>query len=417
MVLVHSDDISYRWLRQYKSCRSCHCGLTLLVYSNVQSECVKISQSASVAVLSHINDLNEDWLCLVLGVEVNHFSATQIVGVGYASRMYRLKVDHSRGGEVPSSFILKLVTDNAAMLEIVEPSLYREVMFYQKLADKELSAFLPGIYFAKSDKEQQQLTLLMEDLGDIPPKPYAEKLENSISAMQALAKAHAHFWNAEVLQSDTLQAVDAGLDIDSILKAINDSLAIEQDAEYSFPYLRTSMLNLVKFIKWTQRDTDTFKGPITLVHGDFHSRNIHFSESGPMVYDWQMIQRGQPARDVIYWLITSVAAKDFAEHQPILIDAYLKALRENGVADYDLKAFRKDSPDTAMEVIARVYCYQGLITVSDEDQQEVVDWIANAEHLAKQVHMLAMTRIGRVIYPLVGRIKLWFVRFKKRSAA
>ena len=370
-----------------------------------------------VTVLSHIDDLNEDWLGSVLGVEVNQFSATQIIGVGYASRMYRLKVDHGRAGDVPNSFILKLVTDNAAMLEIAESSLYREVMFYQKLATKELSAFLPGIYFAEADTERQQLTLLMEDLGDIPSKPYAETLENSIAAMQALATVQAQFWNAEVLQKEALQAVDAGLDIGSILKTIDDSLAIEQDAEYSFPYLRKCMLNLARFVKWTLSDSDNFKGPITLVHGDFHSRNIHFSESGPMVYDWQMIQRGPPARDVIYWLITSVAAKDFTEHQPILIDAYLQALRENGVPGYDLKAFRKDLPDTAMQVIARVYCYQGLITVSDEDKDEVADWIGNAELLSKQVHMLAVTRIGRVIFPIVGRVKLWFARFKKNAAA
>lgn len=380
---------------------------------NVYSESVKISKSKSVTVLSHIDDLNKDWLGSVLDAEVSQFSATQIIGVGYASRMYRLKVDHGRVGAVHDSFILKLVTDNAAMLEIVEPSLYREVMFYQKLANKELSEFLPRIYFAEADTERQQLTLLMEDLGDIPVKPYAETLENSIAAMQALAKAHAYYWNAEILQSDTLQAVDAGLDIDSTLKRINDSLAIEQEADYSFPYLRKCMLNLVKFVKWTLSDADTFKGPITLVHGDYHSRNIHFSETGPIVYDWQMIQRGPPARDVIYWLVTSVASKDFAEYQPILIDAYLKSLHENGVTNFNLKAFSKDLPETAMQVAARVYCYQGLITVSDEDKDEVADWIRNSERLAKQVHMLAMTRIGLVIYPIIGRIRLWLERFKQ----
>lgn len=335
------------------------------------------------------------------------FSAKQIVGEGYASRMYRLDIQYEATESIPSTLILKLVTDNLQISGLLEDdALFREVFFYQNLAGR-VESVLPKIYYSEAEANNRQLTLLMEDLGDIAHKEFSESLPNSISAMQMLAKCHAAFWNAEILNSSSLVPLDSVVDVDAIEALFTDNLEIEKAADYRYPYLRKCVQNVVKVVKWLRGEADVFSGPITLVHGDFHARNIHFGADRVMVFDWQQAERGNPARDVIYWLVTSVEPKNFLEFQPLLIDAYLKALDQHGV-EYSRKAFMKDYSDTAAQLIPRIYCYQSLIEWSDEDRHELLDFLENAELMARQIHLLALSRLARIFAPLVITVLRWF---------
>ena len=134
------------------------------------------------------------WLTKATGKNVSDFDSEEIIGAGYASRMYRLLV-HLAGEPEPLRLILKLATVHEAQQElIVENQLFREVNFYRdysgRLAD---SGILPTVYFAGTDPERMQITLLMEDMGDIPVKPFRENLENSLAAMSVLAQVHAAY--------------------------------------------------------------------------------------------------------------------------------------------------------------------------------------------------------------------------------
>ncbi|MFT7244084.1 MAG: hypothetical protein ACI82A_001434 [Candidatus Azotimanducaceae bacterium] len=343
----------------------------------------------------------------MLETEVLDFSASQIVGEGYASRMYRLNIRYEATESNPPTLILKLVTDNHQMSSLLDDdALFREVFFYQNLAVR-VEGVLPKIYYSEADPNNRQLTLLMEDLGDIPHKKFSESLQNSISAMQILAKCHAVFWNAEILNSSSLAPLDSVVDLGAIESLFNDNLEIEIAADYRYPYLRKCVQNVAKIVKWLVGEADVFSGPITLVHGDFHARNIHFAADRVMVFDWQQAERGNPARDVIYWLVTSVEPKNFLEFQPLLIDAYLKALLENGV-DCSRKSFMKDFNETAAQLIPRIYCYQSLIEWTDEDRHELLDFLSNAELMARQIHLLALSRLARIFAPLVITVLRWF---------
>jgi len=136
-------------------------------------------------VLSSIDELSTDWLSRVLMTEVVSFTHEKIEGEGYNSRLYRINLE-GLSSELPASLILKLASDNEAINALLTPTaLYREVKSYSLLKDK-IGELLPDIYLAEIDEEKEQVTLLMEDLGEIPHKPFRENLENSIKAIRAM---------------------------------------------------------------------------------------------------------------------------------------------------------------------------------------------------------------------------------------
>ncbi len=200
-------------------------------------------------VITQIGDLSNEWLSVVLGQTVVGFRNQEIVGEGYASRMYRIHLEGEDG--VPRSLILKLATTQENQIELMEPGVFcREVLFYcglgQQLAG---SSMLPKVYFAEADLEQMQLTLLLEDLGEIPHKPWREDLDNSLTAAKALAEVHATYWQAEELLQENYAPVESALELDEMLTLLQENLDVELAADYSYPYLRDCVLHVQKLAK------------------------------------------------------------------------------------------------------------------------------------------------------------------------
>ena len=349
--------------------------------------------------LADIQEMDIAWLTKATGKNVSDFDSEEIIGAGYASRMYRLLV-HLAGEPEPLRLILKLATVHEAQQElIVENQLFREVNFYRdysgRLAD---SGILPTVYFAGTDPERMQITLLMEDMGDIPVKPFRENLENSLAAMSVLAQVHAAYWNTPELEDHALAPVDTQLSVADLEGLLAENLEVEAAAGYSFPYLRKSMLHLLKLVKWVISDADHFTGPVTLVHGDFHARNIHCDGDRPILFDWQVTERGRPARDVVYWILSSVDVDDAQAFAPLLIERYLSALGSHGV-NYPKKEFDKDFREVCNQLIPRFFCFQTLVQFSEEDSHTTEDFLNRTNRLAIEVGLLNQLRVARVIVP------------------
>jgi hypothetical protein len=72
-----------------------------------------------------------------------------------------------------------------------------------------------------------------------------------------------------------------------------------------------------------------------LLHGDYRLDNLMFSPDGSTtVVDWQTISVGLPARDLAYFLSTSLSPRERSAHERDLVAAYHSALLEHGVTDY-----------------------------------------------------------------------------------
>lgn len=357
-------------------------------------------------VLAAIEELSTDWLTTVMGAQVTSYTLQEIVGEGYASRMYRLHL-HGEDQRLPDSVILKLATTQETQVELMEPDVFcREVSFYKGLGKKlEGSDTLLKVYFAEADKAKFQLTLLFEDLGDIPHKPWLEGIENSLIATRTLAKIHASYWQSEELLESTYAPVESQLDLEGLLKLLQENLDTEAAADYSYPYLRDCMVHVQKLARWVIDEADQFSGPMTLVHGDFHARNIHFMQDRVVVFDWQVTERGRPVRDLIYWLLMCVDVNEQKEAKPRLIDAYLNTLAEHGI-EYKRGQFLRDFNESLLQMISRVYCYQTLVALSEDDKHELVNWLDRTETLAKAHYVRAQLCLARVLAPPI----VWFLR-------
>ena len=171
----------------------------------------------SELVLSSIESLTTDWLCRVLNDgDIENFSSQRLEGEGYNSRLYRLNIN-SNSADTPTSLILKLATDNEIFTKLLSgTALYREVLSYALLGEH-LGDLIPKIYLAEIDEGREQITLLMEDLGEIPHKPFRENLENSLIAIKNIASIHARFWQPDKVLTDTLMPLSGTLPQEEII--------------------------------------------------------------------------------------------------------------------------------------------------------------------------------------------------------
>jgi aminoglycoside phosphotransferase (APT) family kinase protein len=84
--------------------------------------------------------------------------------------------------------------------------------------------------------------------------------------------------------------------------------------------------------QWLQINTERF----CLLHGDYRLDNLLFDpqKTSVIVVDWQTITVGLPARDLAYFLSTSLDADLRKEAEPELVKTYYRHLLEHGVTGY-----------------------------------------------------------------------------------
>ncbi len=367
---------------------------------------MSIATAQTAAVLGDVDELDLNWLRVVLSDEIHDFDVNEIVGEGYASRMYRVQLRCESDADLPESLILKLATQNPEITYLAEETLYREVYFYRDAGDR-LGSIVPVVYYADSDPDRGELTLLMEDLGELPHKHFSDSLENSCAAVTALAQAHAVFWESARIEDPVYAPAELQIDMDNMLDVLAQSLEAESRASYSFPYLNKLVRHAIKLTPWMLDELKHVNGPHTLVHGDFHTRNVHVEDHRATLFDWQQAERGAPARDLVYWMLMCVDAEDIDEFEPVIIDAYLNALREAGVEDYSRKEFDGAYRDMVSSLVGRIYSFQVLIDFTEEDLPYLEKMLKRADYLARKNHLLAIARIGRVLVPPVITILRW----------
>jgi hypothetical protein len=82
-----------------------------------------------------------------------------------------------------------------------------------------------------------------------------------------------------------------------------------------------------------------------LVHGDYRLDNLLFPPGGGLgvsAIDWQTVSLALPARDLAYFLGTSLSPDERRDHEAGLVADYHSALCEYGVAAYDLDTCWED---------------------------------------------------------------------------
>jgi Phosphotransferase enzyme family len=71
-------------------------------------------------------------------------------------------------------------------------------------------------------------------------------------------------------------------------------------------------------------------GPHTILHGDPHPGNCYFTDGHAGLLDWQVVRRGNPLRDVTYFLVLALDAPTRRGHERDLLDHYRDSLAAAG---------------------------------------------------------------------------------------
>ncbi|MEZ5573280.1 MAG: phosphotransferase [Halioglobus sp.] len=282
-----------------------------------------------------IEDISADWLTTALGFKVNSFTSVK-VGTGQTGASYRLTLDTEHGAD---SLIAKVAAGNPEARSGVALGYAAEVGFYSSLCNS-VDICIPACLYAAISDDNHRFTLLLEDLAPRTPGVQAEgcSIERAQGALRNLAGLHAPRWN-----DASLSELQFPMTIDDEAKAeglaqVTQMAAAEFVSRYSalLGEEDASTLTCAAALigKWALASPE----PFALLHGDYRLDNLMFGDDphDVVALDWQTICVGSPARDLAYFLATSLSVQLRREAEKELVAGYHAELLRRGVEGYKL---------------------------------------------------------------------------------
>lgn len=287
-------------------------------------------------------DVTARWLSDVLGEEVADVEITP-VGTGQTGATYRVRVRYRGETGLPGSFVVKLPAQDEAVRERVALSYRSEHAFYTELADS-LAVPLPRCYHCDFADGAQFVLLL----ADMEPARQGDQIrgctpEEARLAATALAGLHGPRWCdpawlslAATVMPKPDEPTARGLgDITQLAAQTTlDALGQRMGAEDRATVADSAAL----IADWLLSAPERF----SLLHGDYRADNLLFEPGAVTVVDWQTLAVGLPARDLAYFLATSLRPENRAAHERDLVEAYRQALSDRGVTGYDSESCWQD---------------------------------------------------------------------------
>jgi Phosphotransferase enzyme family len=291
-------------------------------------------------------DVTPEWLTGVLRKSASlgaaRVTSVQSVpvggGLGLMSQVTRLSLRYSDPVvEGPTALILKLPPEDAGAQEVgLELGFFeREARFYQDLAPR-TAIRAPRCYFSHYDPAGGAFVTLLEDLsgarlGDIDGGCSAK---DGIAAMRALSSLHASWWNNDELAALPWLPVRRAW-LEATVAMIGESWAVF--VERFGHDLDDEQLRILASVHGLLASPPEilFRGPQTLLHGDFKLDNLFFYERGEVTtFDWGLAMSGPAAYDVAFFIGLDLDPAERRLHEDELIGAYLAGLSAAGVGDY-----------------------------------------------------------------------------------
>jgi aminoglycoside phosphotransferase (APT) family kinase protein len=283
-------------------------------------------------------DVTSAWLSAVLGTDISDVTVTP-VGTGQTGATYRVTPTYTgaRAG-LPDTMIVKLPSQDEAVRERVALGYRAEYAFYTEVADT-LTVPLPKWFHCEIDRDGADFVLLMADLA---PAVQGDQIAGCSPvearlAVQALAGLHGPRWcDPEwlTLTGVTMPRADADFagGMGDLAKMAADA-TIGKLGERMTEADRGTLVEAAALVgPWLLLAPDRF----SLLHGDYRVDNLLFDpeRTRVTVVDWQTLTVGLPARDLAYFVATSLAPELRAAVEQELVDAYYDALTAEGVTDY-----------------------------------------------------------------------------------
>jgi hypothetical protein len=281
-------------------------------------------------------ELTPAWLTEVLGRRVDSVRFER-VGTGQIGSCFRLEL---AGDGVPERLLAKLPAADPGARDMMAGAYRGELRFYRDIAPT-VAIRVPAVHHAAFSETNGEFTLLMEDLA---PREQGDQIAGCSSdqardAVVNLAGLHGPRWCDPSL-----------LDLEGL--ALNGPDDAKMLADLYGPATELFLEGLGELVsaedagvlrrcpevveQWALGRSERFG----LVHGDYRLDNLMFPpDAGPGVVavDWQTLSLALPARDLAYFLATSLDSDLRREHELDLVAAYHQALTEYGVTGYSLE--------------------------------------------------------------------------------
>jgi aminoglycoside/choline kinase family phosphotransferase len=288
-----------------------------------------------LSVPEDVTGITPEWLAEALGRPVASVKTTP-VGTGQTGSTYRLRLDDG------TTLIAKTGAEDPDVRQRVAYGYRAEVMFYRDVAQT-LAVPVPSVHAAVASEDWSQFVLLLEDLA---PAVQGDQIAGATTAVVvagavALAGLHGPRWCDPAWK---------------MLEGLVMPLATEESAaglgDLSRVAVDTFLQTLGPRMSGADRATlDAVPAAIpdfllaepkrfSLLHGDYRLDNLMLQpDGGVTVVDWQTVAVGLPARDLAYWVTTSVSPEHRPAAEEQALPAYLKAL---GIDGYSLGELQED---------------------------------------------------------------------------
>jgi len=265
---------------------------------------------------------------------------------GQTAEVVFLTVEYdSQDPDLPRNLVAKLTSQNPQVIEeIIEnyDQYRRETSFYRDFPDAGIA--VPDCVYQAYDRSSQEFIILMRDLAPAESPSWAVSEDQIILALSKLPAFHSKWWNQGLLREKDylVQFDDAGFFGLAFAGAqlISENLSsVFSDCEVTMELMAHSKEKLPKLLNFLANR------PYTLVHGDFHSKQMFFpTDKGGQfsVIDWQFPFVAQGAWDFAR-LLNVCGSTPFrqAQEKPLLAD-YLAGLRSHGIENYSMGQLEED---------------------------------------------------------------------------
>ncbi|TVY00857.1 phosphotransferase [Mycolicibacterium porcinum] len=286
-------------------------------------------------------DLTAEWVSAALSGTGESTTVALVtaerVGTGQMGTTYRLLLDYADGTSGPRRLIAKLAAENPDVRALVADGYRKEVTFYQTLAPT-VSVRAPACRYAAISADATTFTLLLEDLDPATPGVQAQgcTVDQAEAALLNVAKLHGPRWNDETLLDEGLQFYGAAADFVAQLQAGATEDFIEYFGDRLEPGAATTLrMAAERTAAWLT----TRQEPFAPLHGDYRLDNLMFSGDADVVaVDWQTLSLGPAARDVAYFLGTSLDVELRRRHEHRLVGTYHDELTRQGVTGYSTES-------------------------------------------------------------------------------
>jgi hypothetical protein len=219
---------------------------------------------------------------------------------------------------------------------------FSELQFYRLLAPALGAPSLVRCYAAVEDGDDDAGTLVLEDVRathNHPPWPIPPSRNQCEAAVDTLARVHAQWWESPTLgtaigQPHTTESLTSMVHgIAAQLPAFIDAFGNALTADARDVLERVFSSSLKPWLRLTDPRA------LTIIHGDAHTWNFLFPQSGEgpaLLIDWQLWHVDIGARELAFLIALHWYQSRRRELERMLINYYHDRLLEYGVQNYSV---------------------------------------------------------------------------------